>query len=432
MTVRARVVTGLFILSTLGAFATGWAPYFNLAYLWGGLLLATFTWSKLSLRGLKIERRPRSNRSQVGRTFEESFTLRNNSRVPKLWIEIHDFSELPGHQASAVKQRLRFGTEKVWIVRTVCIRRGRFRIGHTELHSGDPFGLFPRSVRVEQDYFLVVMPRTERLHSSPLKAGRLPGGEATRQRTHQVTPNAAGVREYAPGDGMNRIHWRSTARRQRLIVKEFEFDPLAEVWILLDMDKHVQKGDVEEKSSSLVSRIVHGDFELPRSTEEYGVAVVAAISLYLLERNRELGLIAHGASRHIIQSERGVAQLYRILETLAVLDADGHNPLDGVLKIEEHQIPRGASLVVITPSLDPMVIRSVQEISRKGVEPLLILLDQASFGGSMDNLSMYESARATGIPVRRIRFGDSLSRVLAQSMGPVSVGSLATEYQTLS
>ena len=40
-------------------------------------------------------------------------------------------------------------------------------------------------------------------------------GEALRRRTHYVTTNAAGVRDYAPGDSFGRIHWPSTARRNR-------------------------------------------------------------------------------------------------------------------------------------------------------------------------------------------------------------------------
>ena len=65
--------------------------------------------------------------------------------------------------------------------------------------------------------------------------GILPGGDALRRRTHYVTTNASGVRDYAPGDSYSRIHWRSTARRDRLIVKEFELDPLADIWIVPDM-----------------------------------------------------------------------------------------------------------------------------------------------------------------------------------------------------
>ena len=49
-----------------------------------------------------------------------------------------------------------------------------------------------------------------------------------------------GVREYVDGDPLNRIHWMSTARRDRLMVKEFELDPQSDVWIFLDAEREVQ------------------------------------------------------------------------------------------------------------------------------------------------------------------------------------------------
>jgi uncharacterized protein (DUF58 family) len=74
-------------------------------------------------------------------------------------------------------------------------------------------------------------------------ADRVTGGDALRRRTHYITTNASGVRDYAPGDPFNRIHWKSTARKDRLIVKEFELDPLADVWLILDLWSGAHYGD---------------------------------------------------------------------------------------------------------------------------------------------------------------------------------------------
>jgi len=248
---RAKVVIGLLIISIAGALATGWKTYYNLSYVWASLLIISYGWSRISLNGITLRRQPRSLRAQVGRTFEESFVIQNSSRVGKLWIELRDHSELPGHRASTVMTGLPSKNEKTWVVRTLCTRRGRFRVGSAEIHSGDPFGLFPRVIEIKQEYYLVVLPRIERIHSFVFPSGRLPGGDALQYRTHQVTPNAAGVREYAPGDSLNRIHWKTTARRQKLMVKEFEFDPQAEVWILLDASAKVQAGKIKEMSDRI-------------------------------------------------------------------------------------------------------------------------------------------------------------------------------------
>ena len=413
MSTRARVVIVLLILSILGALATGWETYYSLTYLWGVLLFVSYFWSRASLNGIYLERHPRFLRSQVGRIFEESFIIRNKSRVGKLWIEFRDNSELPGHRASSVISGLGRRKEKAWVVRTLCTRRGRFRVGNAEIHSGDPFGLFPRAQEIKQEFYLVVLPRTERIRSFLFPTGRLPGGDALRHRTHQTTPNAAGVRDYAPGDSLNRIHWKSTARRRKLIVKEFEIDPQAEVWILLDAEAGVQVGNIIEMSAQITARLVYGEFGLPKSTEEYAVAVVASLALHLIESDRELGLIAFGRARHVIQSDRGEAQLYHILESLAVLDAQGTLNLSDVLKVEGHRIPRGASVVVVTASVNPNIIASAQDLIRKGLSPVLIFLDAESFGGEAGSQALLISAQSAGIGAKLIRYEDSLAQELS-------------------
>jgi uncharacterized protein (DUF58 family) len=267
---------------------------------------------------------------------------------------------------------------------------------------------------IRHEYYLVVLPRTERIRSFAFPAGRLPGGEAIRHRTHQITPNAAGIRDYDPGDSLNRIHWKSTAKRQKLIVKEFEFDPQAEVWIMLDAHADVQAGSIVEMSAEITAGIVYGEFGIPKSTEEYAVAIVASIAMHLIERDREIGLISHGVARHVIQTDRGVAQLYNILESLAVLEARGTINLSDLIKVEGHRIPRGASVVMVTASRSPNIIASAQDLSRKGISPVVILLDAESFGGEAGSEELLFAAQSTGISARTIRYQDSLAQALTQ------------------
>jgi hypothetical protein len=99
---RSRVVISLFLLSILGAIVTGRDVFYNLLYLWGTLLIFSFFWSRNSLRGIKVERNPRSLRAQVGRMFVERFTLINESRISKLWVEARDSSDIPGFKVTTL------------------------------------------------------------------------------------------------------------------------------------------------------------------------------------------------------------------------------------------------------------------------------------------------------------------------------------------
>jgi uncharacterized protein (DUF58 family) len=427
---RARVILALFAISLLGARVTGRDLFYSLTYLWGGLLLVAFIWSWTTLRGVRIVREPRSNRAQVGQLFIERFTLSNQGRIPKLWVETKDTSDLPGfrvttvaiglglgdtsdvgvHQAVTVASGFGRGQTRRWLTRTLCTRRGRYRLGPMTLRSSDPFGIFPRVREIPATHHVVVLPMIVPLEGFPIPSGRLPGGEALRRRTHQITPNASGVRDYVPGDSFSRIHWRSTARLRKLIVKEFELDPLAEIWIIVDaaQSPHFELQKPDERTKVMDD----GVFQLPPSTIEYGVTAAASLAMHFLQRNRAVGFIAYGAARQVIQPEPGEAQRLRLLESLAVLNAEGNNSLLDVLKIEGPRIPQGATAIFITPSVSTDMLAGIRRLRHTGRQPVLVLIDAASFGGPEGSHTIAEAARRSGITARVLAYGDDLGEGL--------------------
>ena len=439
---RARVAFVLFAISLVAGQISGRDFFYNLAYAWGALLVVTFVWSRLALRGVQIMREPRSNRAQVGQLFVERFRLTNASRIPKLWIEASDDSELPGYRVTTLAVGLGFrGPSQVgahravtvtvglgpfrsrsWLLRTLCTQRGRFRLGPLTLRSGDPFGFFPMEREVSGEQHIVVLPMIEAIPDFALPSGRLPGGEALRRRTHQVTPNASGVREYMPGDSFSRIHWKSTARRQRLIVKEFELDPLAEIWIVLD----ACSADHYRLSEEVVPEPGEGaQIRLPPATEEYGIAAAASLIYHFLQRDRAVGLITYGDARYVIQPETGQAQLFRLLENLAVLKVQGELRLDEVLKVEGARIPQDATAILITASAEPRVLSAVQRLSHSGRQPALVLLEASSFGGPEGAAALVDGANRSGVPVRLLRNGDRLAESLGVRRNPIPLGRAA-------
>ncbi len=433
---RARVVLALFALSLIGARVTGRDLFYSLTYLWGGLLVVAFIWSWTTLRGVTIVREPRSNRSQVGQLFIERFTLSNLSRITKLWVETTDTSDLPGfrvttvaiglglgdssdvgaHQSVTVASGFGRGQTRRWLTRTLCTRRGRYRLGPMTLRSSDPFGIFPRVREIPAVHHVVVLPMTVPLEGFPIPSGRLPGGEALRRRTHQITPNAAGVREYVPGDSFSRIHWRSTARLQKLIVKEFELDPLAEIWIIVDSAQtpHFELHQPDERAKVRED----GVFQLPPSTIEYGVTAAASLAMHFLQLNRAVGFISYGAARQVIQPEPGEAQRLRLLESLAVLNAVGDRPLQDVIKIEGPRIPQGSTAIFITPSVSIDMLAGIRWLRHTGRQPVLVLLDVASFGGPEGSHTIAEAARRSGITAHILSYGDSIGEVLGSPIRP--------------
>ena len=185
----------------------------------------------------------------------------------------------------------------------------------------------------------------------PNPPGLLSGGEALRQKTPQATSNAAGVREYVDGDPLNRIHWVSTARRDRLMVKEFELDPLSDVWVFLDAEREVQY-DLPYVPPSPATDVLWRSKEkiqLPPSTEEYAVSICASLSRYFLHKGRAVGLVFDGGSLNCLPPDRDARQLNKIMEALALLQAEGTMQFSALVTAQAQHLTRGSTVVMNGP-----------------------------------------------------------------------------------
>jgi len=415
MTSAQRVVLFLLALSLLAGFVTGSLFYYRLVYLWAFLFAGSWILARVSLRGVKVIRTARTLRSQVGHIFEERYEVQNNSRLPRLWIEVRDESSLPGSQGSHVLSMLRGHESRSYLVRTRLLERGVFPLGPTVLASGDIFGLFPSNRVYPVGDSLLVYPMMVEVQRFPSPPGWLSGGEAIRRRTSQITANAAGVREYAPGDPLNRIHWLSTARRNRLMVKEFELDPLAEVWIFVDAAKEAQASLPQEPYQFDARDMWRPNLKiaLPSSTEEYAVSIAASLARFYLRIGRSVGLVSAGQSLRVLPSDRGARQLGKILETLALLRAEGRLPLEALVEAEVRNLPRGSTVVLVTPSVGDGVVVPVELMMRRGLRPVAVLLDASTFGGPSGIEYVSSNLGALNVPVCRIGLGDDLGAALS-------------------
>jgi len=394
---RPWQLIALIVLMVGLAIGTGWKPFWVLSYALAVSLALSIAWLALSVRGLKFNRSALGGRAQVGERIEERLALENHSWAPKLWVQVTDASTLPGHHAGYVSsvgphQRI------AWKARTLCRKRGRYMLGPVVATTGDPLGLFRRELTLDAGRPLIVLPPVLQLGTFDLYPGAMPGRGRGSQRSLQTTTNVVTVRKYVPGDPLTRIHWPTTARLGQFMVKEFDLDPTIDVVIMADLDRDTQAGEDES------------------STEEYTVTIAATLAGYLL-RQQELSvaLVVSGANDASLPLDRGERQLDRILETLAVAHPAEPLPLVEALAGEEAKLARNTVLIIITASTDLSWPAGMAHLQRRGVRPLIILLDPNSFderrGG---NARAHDALVASGVPVIPVRRGDPLVHVLEQ------------------
>jgi len=420
---RSWVLFIMWLASLVGVLSVGQPLFFNLFYLFGAILLLSYLWAWLNMHWVRVTRQTHSRQVQVSKFFEERFVLENTGPIPKLWIELKDNSDLPNHRASRVISNLGGKRQQSWHVRTPCYQRGRFTLGPISLYSSDPFGLFLLKKELPRSFtsHVVVYPLATDLPAFQPLVGEQTGGEVTHRRTHYVTTNVSGIRNYVSGDSFNRIHWPSTARTGQLMVKEFELDPMADVWIFLDMEKRVQAGLRYAEIPPPVLPEVHWEklpsFKLAPSTEEYGIAIAASLSKHFLGQNRAIGLITYANAYHreIAQSDRGERQLTRIYEMLAVTQAQGSIPLVEVLAAEAMRLSRNTTVLIVTPAIDPEWVAAARHLIDRGVRATAIVIDPGSFGMPYSSLETEIELTASYVPHYVVHQDDPLEQALANT-----------------
>lgn len=356
------------------------------------MLAVSYWWSRKLAEGITIERRRRYGWAQVGDLLEEQFTLNNQALVPALWVEVQDQSTLPGYQASRVVA-VSSKTSIRWRVEGVCQQRGVFNLGPWSTQMSDPFGIFGVTLAYPQVTSFTVYPRVAHLPGIELPRGEAAGTARRHERALADTTDAGGVRAYVAGDPLRRVHWPTTARRQRLFVKEFDLEPSGDLWILLDLDGRVQAGEGAD------------------STEEMGVTIAASLTHVALSENRAVGLAISGEEPALLGPNKGRDQLWRVLRALARGQAGAGPSLSELLRGVRANIARGLTVAVITPACTPDWPEQLLALKRRGVAATTILLDPASFGGEGNANTMRSLLADLEIECQIIRQGMPLPPV---------------------
>ncbi|MFM8367994.1 MAG: DUF58 domain-containing protein [Chloroflexota bacterium] len=374
----------MFVVGLIGVLVNG-APIFS-RFLYSSVLLALFGWgwTRWVIRGLTFERVARELRANVGDVFEETFKLNNRGRLPAPWIELFNKSTLPFAAGSRLFTLVTGKQLRSYNARTWLTRRGRFELGPTRVTTGDPFGLFTASKEFKSKDALIVFPMIHEIYSFQTPQGVLTGGQVIRKKSPDITPHAAGVREYVHGDAMKRIHWTTSVRRNRLMVKEFEQDPQAEIWIYLDAQQmvHYQKRH-EQQEMALHDMLLtkRPKIKLPPSTLEYGVSIAASLAHYFLRQRRAVGFATAGQTFTVLPAERSERQEAKILETLAFVKADGNLSLAGLVATQAAVLPQGSTVILVTPTIRSDLLQAVDDLLFRYLSPVVVLLNTKSFDG---------------------------------------------------
>jgi uncharacterized protein (DUF58 family) len=215
-----------------------------------------------------------------------------------------------------------------------------------------------------------------------------PGGRTGEGRRGHRTPEpsvaAARVREYQRDDSTRHIHWRTTARRNSLFVRQFDSTPAGDWWIILDLNQAVQAGSGQD------------------STTEHAVILAASLADRGLRDGRNVGLAAGGSIPLWLPARGGGGQRWEIMRALTLVEP-GTRPLAELIERARPAWRQAASLIVITPDTDGGWVAALLPAMRQGSVPTILLFDRASFGDLSSSPSAHALLDGAGITCLIVR-----------------------------
>lgn len=216
-TVAGRAVLVLTVVTWLLGWRLGWEEMIVVAGT-GVVLLAVSALFMVGRTNIDVLLEVEPPRVTVGDAVAGSLDVRNKAKTPLLPFIL----ELPvgegGVAFSYPLMRPGATHEELFVVPTE--KRGVIDVGPATSVRGDPIGLFRRNIGWSEVTEIFVHPQVVQLE--PLGTGLLRDLEGTTSNNVSMSDLAFhALREYSPGDDLRHVHWRSSARHGKLLVRQF-------------------------------------------------------------------------------------------------------------------------------------------------------------------------------------------------------------------
>ncbi len=341
------------------------------------VIAVAWLWNRYVLRGVVYRRELSERRAFVGEEIVLTVRVTNGKRLPVAWLKAEDELPVavpligdtlaPSHKETVGYlvnlYSLRWHERVTRRFRLACAQRGFYTLGPVRLQASDVFGLFSASAVDEREDTLIIYPQVLPLEALGLPP-KDPFGNAKAEEPLFADPSrAVGVRDHQPYDGQKHIHWKASARQQRLQVKVYE-PTTSPQWILF-LNVNTLPEPLQGSDPVLLEQVV---------------SVAASIASFAVEQKHMVGLLANGSLPRSDQPlkvlpSRSPDHLMHMLEALAAVTAFSTSRIERLLETESPKLPWGATLVVITGILSESLMASLLGLRAAGRKVALVAVD---------------------------------------------------------
>ncbi|MFC4401710.1 DUF58 domain-containing protein [Gracilibacillus xinjiangensis] len=256
--------------------------------------------------------------------------------------------------------------------------RGKHEFSTIKVSTGDPFGLVSNDCHIHSNSHMIVYPAFRdikwQLRSDSLEEGNSPANMYDEKLTNVVS----GVREYIPGDRFSWIDWKTTARKNTVMTKEFEQEKDAHLAIILPTN--------------------NSNHHLPMSFE---AAIELTLSLLneMKSKGQQISMHVLGEREKHFTSQQIQSQFSDVKNYLATLRQDEQSNVTKKLQHMVQYFPKGTLIFFIITQIDSALVDSL--IAKKKLDyQLFVTYITTDEKMTIENQRMIQQLKLSDIAVQ--------------------------------
>ncbi len=152
-------------------------------------------------------------------------------------------------------------SRKMYTFEMECKYRGQYEVGISELYIEDFLGIIRLKIKVQEHKKLIVYPKIEHLDYFDVYCTNISDTQNLSQSSIEETNNIKDLRNYNYGDSFRKIHWKLSARNNKLLIKNYQSTSDINLNVILDLRKNMYTAEmniiIEDKLIEAIIAVLH-------------------------------------------------------------------------------------------------------------------------------------------------------------------------------
>lgn len=369
------------------------------------LLAFSLLWLRITRRARSVVRTLSSSTVPVGTLVRIRLGVRMRRQTPvgSWWrdrtptsVDADAAGWLPGMQPAPA------GAARAWVYyEALALRRGRHTLGPVVVGIVDPFGIARRTQTLPGTSDLLTVPQAVELDGDA--SGASDSDRTSPSSVYRLGQGADDLvaRPYASGDSMRRVHWRATAHRGELMVRQEEQEHAPAALVVLDLAL-ARWGEVATRASGV--------------DEPFEVALTAAISVarHMALNDMSVRMLDTDGDEIGALTGSTAGELSGLLARCATLVAHGAAPLAEITR----QLAGGQTgpVVVVTGRLTAEDAASLAPAAASSQQSILLAVSPQPNALAIASASGWRTAEIANIEDLQAAWPRLLDRQVARAL----------------